>query len=565
MAGTRGTRRFSCVVLAVYTALAVLITLPVWLAPASILGGTGTDPHQMRWFLGWMPYALTHGQNPFITSHLNAPQGANLLWNTAVPLAGLVLWPVTTVWNATVSYNVLVTASMAAGAWCAFLFIRRQVHHAWAAAVGGLLFGFSPMMIGGARDHAQVVASAICIPLIALCLDEALVRQRWAWWLAGLCLGIAAVAQFFVFEEYFATAVLVGALLVVVVAAVGRAELRRRARHALRAVGVAAAVAVALLAFPLWLQLRGPDVVHGAIHPTTVYVTDAVNFLVPTQTMLVAPSALQQVSSRFPGNLSEQMAYLGIPLIIVLVAATVWLRRNRAVQAAAAMALLVAIASLGPRLVVDGTNTGIPLPWIVPEHLPLLDNVLPSRLMMYVFLAAGLLLALLLDALWLRRCRWWEPAYAAAFALALLLPRAPLTHESAPAASGLSDGAVATVSPGATVYAIPFPGPHELDAMDLQLDSGYRFKLVGGYFLGPPAPGQDALAAVATALSSNAPPEALESSTSVAMRVELSAAGVDDVMLTRVPNQGAAIALLSGVFGQPAAEDDGVYFWPVAR
>ncbi|MBV8445926.1 MAG: hypothetical protein JOZ92_08435 [Candidatus Dormibacteraeota bacterium] len=541
------------------------MTLPVWRAPESVLGGSGTDPRQMRWFLGWVPYALTHGQSPFITYHLNAPQGTNLLWNTAVPLASFVLWPVTALWNATVSYNVLVTASMAFGAWCAFLFIRRHARHVWAAAAGGLLFGFSPMMMGGEVGHAQVVASAVCIPVLALLLDEALVRQRWPWWIAGLCLGIAAVAQFFVFEEYFATAVLVGLLLIVVLAVIGRAEVRRRAPHALRAVGAATALAVALLAYPVWLQLRGPDVVHGAIHPTTVYVTDAVNFVVPTQLMLLAPAGLQTLSAKFTGNVSEQMAYLGIPLIVVLVAAVVWLRRNRTVQTAAVMAVLVAVASLGPRLVVDGTNTGVPLPWIIPEHLPLLNNVLPSRLMMYVFLAAGLLLALLLDALWQRRRRWWEPAAAGVFALVLLLPRIPLIHQTAPAAPFFSGGGIATVASNATVYAIPFPAPHEFDAMDGQVDSGYRFKLVGGYFLGPAAAGQDALIAVAAALASDTPPAALDPSTEMAMRQELAAADVDDVMLTRVPDPNAAVALLSTLFGQPAAEGDGVYIWTLHR
>ena len=53
---------------------------------------------------------------------------------------------------------------------------------------------------------------------------------------------------------------------------------------------------------------------------------------------------------------------------------------------------------MGARLHVDGHRTGIPLPFIVIEHLPLLNSSVASRWVTYFWLFAALLLALLLDA-----------------------------------------------------------------------------------------------------------------------------------------------------------------------
>ena len=48
--------------------------------------------------------------------------------------------------------------------------------------------------------------------------------------------------------------------------------------------------------------------------------TDLLNLVVPTDVQQLAPAAALGISSRFTGNGSEQDGYLGIPLILVLLA-----------------------------------------------------------------------------------------------------------------------------------------------------------------------------------------------------------------------------------------------------
>jgi len=70
------------------------------------------------------------------------------------------------------------------------------------------------------------------------------------------------------------------------------------------------------------------------------------------------------------------------------------------------LALVVAaILSLGPRLHIDGIES-IYLPWWFAGRLPLINQALPIRLSMYVFLAAAVIVSMWLAAPGRRICKW---------------------------------------------------------------------------------------------------------------------------------------------------------------
>lgn len=81
------------------------------------------DLAQMAWFLSWVPHALLTGHNPLITHAINVPTGVNLMWNTSMPLAGLVMAPITLALGPLVSLNLLLILgpcslrSLADGGW----------------------------------------------------------------------------------------------------------------------------------------------------------------------------------------------------------------------------------------------------------------------------------------------------------------------------------------------------------------------------------------------------------------------------------------------------------------
>ena len=109
-------------------------------------GNTG-DPSIFIWSLQWLPFALSHHLNPLLTDYLHYPAGANLMWNTSILFPALVLTPVTNLFGPIVSYNVLAVLGMSISGWCAYLAVRRYSQHWVSAAVGGLIYEFSPFMV----------------------------------------------------------------------------------------------------------------------------------------------------------------------------------------------------------------------------------------------------------------------------------------------------------------------------------------------------------------------------------------------------------------------------------
>jgi len=163
---------FSAAVLGTYVLLAVAAFSTAWRAPTGRWVGYGFDPALFIWSLRWLPFAITHGHDPLTSNYLNYPDGFNLMWNTSILFPALVLSPVTLLFGAVFSYNVLSALALALSGWCAYLAFRRYAGRG-AAAVGGLLYGFSSFMFGQAFNHPHMTI-ALFPPLALLLLDEAL-------------------------------------------------------------------------------------------------------------------------------------------------------------------------------------------------------------------------------------------------------------------------------------------------------------------------------------------------------------------------------------------------------
>ena len=137
-----------------------------------------------------MPFALGHGLNPLLSTYVNYPTGVNLMWNTSVLLPSFLMSPVTVIFGAAFSYNVLVTLAPVLSATFAYMAFRR-----WTgplpALVGALVFGFSPYMVAQSIGHlAQTLIMSA--PLLLILLDRLFVVQSGRPWRDGLLLGLLA-------------------------------------------------------------------------------------------------------------------------------------------------------------------------------------------------------------------------------------------------------------------------------------------------------------------------------------------------------------------------------------
>jgi hypothetical protein len=550
-------------VFAGFILLAVLANITIWKSPLTMHRGGTVDPQEVMWFINWPTYALSHHRHPLLSSYINYPNGVNLLWNATMPVLAVLLWPVTSAWGAIASYNVITTAGMALAGCFGFLAIRRYVPATLAAAAGGLVFGFSPAIIAQ-QGHPQVAFSAVTIPLALLALDELLVRQRLPVWLLGVMIGALGIFQFFVFEEFFVTELMFAAVVAVILAVMHRDQIRRRLPYAARALGVGAALTAAVVAYPfLGIQLGGPDQARGLVHDPNLFSTDLLNPALPTKVQLIAPGWATSISRSFSSNGTEADGYLGLPLLVVFIFTAWRYWKVTAIRVAGIAAIIITVLSLGPHLHVAGHDTGIPAPWRAVSWLPFIRDILPSRMMSAVFLAAGLSFAFALTQIGHSSSRRvLASALLAAAVFTCLSPHLPLPASKFGVPSYFSTADVQEIPIDAVTYTIPFPTANNVDPLSWQIASAMRFKLLGGgNFLGPIPLGQNALRQVAAAFASGRMPIVISRHERALFLKELRTNHVQVVIVGPIRNQAAAAVFCTHMLGFAPHVSDGIDVW----
>jgi hypothetical protein len=540
--------------------LAVLLYAPAWGSPAdtTVRGGAG-DPAIFIFFLRLVPFALERGQNPLVTYHLNYPDGVNVMWNTSMPLPGLLLAPVTSLWGPVLTYNLLLALGYGLSAWCAYLAIRRFVPSHLAAAAGGLVYGFSPAMRSQiSHPHMSV---AFLAPLLLLALYEILVGQRRSPWLAGAALGLMAGCQLLIGEELLAMTALIGLVLFLLLLLRNLRRLRGRVAYTLKAFAAALVVFAAIAAWPLVVQFTGPQRVHGDVHKT-VRLSDLTSFVLPDAQQAIAPAAVQ-LTAGLAGS-----AYLGIPLLLVLAALAMRRRSDAPVRVALALLLVTAVLSLGPTLQVGRRVTGVPLPWALLQSLPLLDSLIPTRLAQLTALFAGLLLAVFLHAL--ARGGGSRKVLAAAIGLVVLAPlwpARPVRAEPVATPAFFTGPAVRELPRDTVALVLPFPY-RSSEAMTWQAEAGMRFRMPGGYVIGPGPDGRPRFYATPTPASKafndirvGRPPPKLTGRVRRALAADFVRWRVGSVIVGPMPNQATMVGFLTDLLGRAPRQVDGVYLW----
>jgi hypothetical protein len=396
--------------LLLYGGLALLMWGP-WVLddPSSkLLAANDLDPSAYLWFFAWWPHALLNGLDPFYTELIFVPDGYNLAWVTSMPGPSQLLSPVTLALGPEITFNLISFAAPALAAWTAFLLCRHLTGSVPASLVGGYVFGFSPYMLSQLRGAPQLALVAL-VPVIALLVlrhvQGSLPDRRFV-----LALTATLTAQILTSTEILATALLFGALVMLAAYAL-YGELRARLRRTALLCG-AALGGTALLASPLLYNVffRERTLPEQAL---TDFPADLLSFLVPGPLVAAAP---ERVGAMQP-SWATGPAYLGPPLLALLAAFAVRYRRDRRALLVLVAFAVPAVAALGTYLHVGGTDTGIPMPWLAFDSLPLLRYAIPLRFPAFAFLAAGVAAAMWLDRR-PTRARW---AFALV-AVACLLP-----------------------------------------------------------------------------------------------------------------------------------------------
>ena len=469
------------VAVALYLVLAFWVTSGLWrhVSALTLVNG-GSDVHFFEWALVHATRIFSHGENPFFTPALNAPNGVNLMANTGLLGLTVPLVPVTLLFGPAVAFTVMLTGGLTATAWAWYHVLSRHIVGFWPAAlVGGLFAGFAPGMVNQVNGHPDLV-NQFLIPFIVW-RAISLRRAR-----DGVVLGLLITWQAFLNEELLFQAGLAVAVFVVVYAVFRPAEVRAQLRPFLAGLLAALLTAGALLAYPLWFQFFGPQSYRGLPEIVLGYGTDVRAFSAFAQSSLVRHGA----SHSSYGGPPEENTFFGAPLLIAVGLIVVWLwRRQVAVRALAVVALVFAVLSLGLTVKFGGHTVLQHGPMSLLDHLQFFHSVVPTRFGLALVPVIAILLALSVHAAATTSQAWLRYGWTLVLVVALL-PIAPWpvpAERAAPVPGFFTSGQWRQYVPGDdsvfVVDSVFWVG--SFTTMDWDNAAGQDYQMVGGYFLGP--------------------------------------------------------------------------------
>jgi hypothetical protein len=522
------------------------------------------------WFIAWSPTSLELGQSPLLTDHVNAPAGANLMWNASFPLMALMLAPLTLAVGPMLTYNVAVLAAIALSGLACFAALRRYTNGPLGPLVGGALYALSPFVTSHTALHLQLI-NVWAPPLFLLILDELVVRRRYRPELLGVALGMVGVLQLLTFEEVLATSAVAGALLIVVLAAVvhERTAILASTRRLLRAALPGLGAFLLIGAYPLGVQFLGPQQIHGAVQDTALFSMDLLNVILPTPYQLLAPENATSISRHFSGLYHEATGYIGLPLLAVLawVVASQW--RDRRVLVAAAMGLLMLVLSLGPELHIGGESWHVPMPWLPIGSLPLIEHAIPGRLTLYTWLAVAVMVAIAVDRAAALDLRGAGVRLAAiGLALVFVLP-VPASSSTSPVPTFFASWEQQGIPDDEVILFAPwFTNGAGADPMLWAAIANARPRMYEGYVYVPgpdgrprygPSPGP--LARLMMDVQDHGVRPVLSPAGRAAAVQELIDAQVSVVIIGPLRYRTEMIALFANLLGRPPIETGGVQLW----
>jgi hypothetical protein len=458
--------------------------------------GDVQDVNLFAWFMRYEATAIAHGRLPALTTAaLNAPHGISMMWNTSLLLPGVLLAPVTLLAGPQTSLTLMLTLGFAGSATSLFVVLRRWGASLTAAAIGGAVYGFSPALLNSGIGHYNL-QFAVLPPLIIDALLR-IVTGRGSAVRTGAWLGVLAAAQLFTGEELLTDTALAGLVLVVVLVAGQPRAVRVKARHAGTGIATGVAVMLVICGHAMWAQFHGPLKQHYQprfTHYTSYLSAHPAVFVTPAGNLLFHTPANAAAAARYPTHLPEYLAYLGWPLLVVLVAGAIRYWRHPRVRVMAVTFAVLELVSLGDSY----RGVGPFLPWHWLQGLPVLGELIPDRLAILADGAAAAVLAFALDRARQAESaerRWGHRAHlATAVAVLAVLPLTPLPYAVAaptPVPAGWQAAfARLRLGPGARVLVVPIPEEHFTQPMRWQADTAEPASMIGGYFLGPNQSGQ---------------------------------------------------------------------------
>lgn len=396
-------------------ALSVVATWPLVLHLDEFL--SVSDPMVSAWDLWWVAHSLAHFDNPYWSTALFAPDGTYLSFHALVPLAGLVAAPVTWLFGAAVSVNILKLVLPVVAALTGRSLSRQLGLRPGPALVAGCLYGFSTIVVWRTTFHMNFGMGLAVLPLpltyVARYASTGSVRSALA---AGAAFALVLYA-----DPTMAFFALVAAGVYVLCAARTSLSLRLWVVGVAQMAGVAIAFSLPQLVMMWRASTNGgyesnPMALAGSWIPGSTSLSTMVS---PGNVRVGVPGTLESLAYRHPwGEATPTYGWAVLALAFIALVAVVIKRKPATVPGATvawgtALTLLATVLALGPVLRIatvnhvpfpielDGQTLSALMPYTWLSQLPMFGDVrIPARFTMLGILPLSVLAGLGVQILW---------------------------------------------------------------------------------------------------------------------------------------------------------------------
>jgi hypothetical protein len=414
--------------LVIYLAAGIVATWPrATYLPRHLLPET-RDTSGYVWDLWWTAHQVVHLGNPWFTSHMAAPVGIQLGFDTTMPLAGLIMTPITLAFGPSASFTLLTIVLPGLLCYVMYRAARLWLQPAGAIAAGAL-YGLSSMLAWQDWYHLNIALGSLFLPMT---LEAAIRLRRRPGLRQGAILGVVLGASVLINQESAVMAVLLAAAVLLPWLAGRRAGAWLPALRALAAGAVAAVVVASpqLIAMIQQAASGGASVgPHLLAHTGKTYGVGLIDLFAPTQQVAhYGLHGLAAAAAQVDGRIGEGMPIFGAALTALALFGLAVSWRRRSAWLLAAFWLACASLALGavlwvahkPRVPWEshwrGERVSLIMPYTWFMRIPWLSDLREAdRFALLGLVAAVLLAGAAVD--WLRRHAW--PAIIVVAALAV--------------------------------------------------------------------------------------------------------------------------------------------------
>ena len=391
------------------------------------VGDVHYDERHAIWVLWYTAKAIAGQVSWPDTTHLLYPHGISILVDGVGPLNGAIalpFWP----WGPAAAFNGVALAGLALTGWCLYALARAAGLPRGPAFLAGALYLLWPIHLIGLAGHLEKLFIGM-LPLTLLAGLRAFDPARHRAWLAAP--GLALLGALLQNGNQFVFAALgIGVVAVQVWRAGPRDERRTRAIR-IACAGVLSLAISGPLLLAIVRVMRDPALFVALGEQTFYYAPDVLHLVLPSPhqawSTWLYPGTMQMDGYAWASTIaglnptrnwygSGLETAVAVPFVAIVLG--ILALRERAARPWIVFGLVFTVLCLGPKLRIDGFDTGLSLPYDLLRHVPGLDVMrTPGRFMLLasagLAVAAGFGLEVLL--------RRWPSRRAAVVALVSLI------------------------------------------------------------------------------------------------------------------------------------------------